>query len=344
MTRSLLTILLIFTGAFNTFALGGQSDADTTREVAVVITIGQSNADGSAFFSPELDSIARLWYDSRANRHNLRIWYRSTRVVNRESNALGEHARHVVDGEIQDAPPGWMELWYRNENNLGRTAMNMIHGYGTYSTGADVNCAQGRRGMEPQFGIEFATALPETELYIIKLGVSGSFISSWANPADDTNWRYFIDNIYRPAIADLIRQGKQPRLAGIWWMQGCADHGKPVGYYEESLLRLVSRLDSELGFRNPPIYIGTIPAPGESTAHPDGSVGYCPNVRSAQQAVASATPFVTLIDTSPFEMQYEPAFNGTIHFSHAGVNAIATTLAHHIIANRPNWPSLHPAD
>ncbi len=339
MKRLLPSIILLLLQAL-TLRAATDIPADSAREVAIFITIGQSNADGSAMFCPELDSIARQWFESPANTRRLKIWYRSTQVRNLEANALGERARHVIDGAVTDVAPGWLDLWYRNENTSGRTAMNMIHGYGTYSTGTGTDCAQGRRGMEPQFGIDFASALPATDLYFIKLGVSGSQISTWANPDDDNNWNYFMANIYRPAIADLTSRGLRPRLAGIWWMQGCADSSRPADYYEASLRRLVDRLETELGFAEPPIYIGTIPGPDESPANPAGSTDHSPNVRAAQQAVAADHPNVTLVDTAPFPMQYEQAFGGTIHFSHAGVNAIGHHLAGLILANRPNWPEI----
>lgn len=316
----------------------------TAEEVPVFITIGQSNADGSAMFDPELDADMKQWYESPANTGRMKIWYRSSQVENQESNALGQKARWVVDGAVTDFAPGWMNLWYRNEQANGRTAMNMIHSYGTYSTGEGHDCAQGRRGMEPSFGREFLTAFPESELYIIKLGVSGSFISAWADPADDTNWNYFVENMFRPAIADLLSKGKQPRLAGVWWMQGCGDAGATKEYYETALRLLIDRIHNELGFPEAKIYIGEIVKPGESDITPDGSRGYGQGVRDAQMSVAASVPGVELVPTKDFALQYEEYFNGYIHFSHAGVNAIGRELARRVIADgKDNWAVYKPA-
>lgn len=305
----------------------------TDADVAVFITLGQSNADGSAMFDAELDAELEQWYTSAANTGKMKIWYRSTCVQNQTSNALGEAARWAVDGTVTDAQPGWMDLWYRNENGLNRTAMNMIHGYGTWSTGTGTDCAQGRRGMEGAFGKAFATALPSSELYVLKLGVSGSFISSWANPADDTNWNYFYEKVFKPAIADLLAKGKRPRLAGIWWMQGCADRDNSEAYYRDALERLVGRVGSDLGFADGKIYAGHIVKPGESTVTPSGSVQFGQGVRDAQDAVAAANPHVVIVDTKDFTMQYEASFGGKVHFDHAGVNAIGEDLAARVIAN-----------
>lgn len=308
-------------------ALSASAPADSLPEVALFITIGQSNADGSAFFDPAEDRRLRAWYESPANTGGLRIWYRSTKVVNAPANARGEQPRLCVDGDTADMPPGWLDLWYRNENTLGRTAMNMIHSFGTYSTGSGTDCAQGRRGMEGEFGMLFRQAFPHTPLCILKLGVSGSSISTWTDSVDDHNWRYFCQNIYTPAIQSLIRDGYRPRLAGIWWMQGCADSAATTEYYVRALRTLIRRCRTELHFPSAPFYIGLIP---------ETSRGYSPDVRAAQEQVAARIAGVHLIDTSACPMQYEPAFRGTIHFSHRGVNMIARLLADRV-CRRSLW-------
>lgn len=302
-------------------SIGTSATTVADTDVPVMIVLGQSNADGSAYFDADLDAQLNEWYSSSANPGKMKIWYRSTQVENQTSNALGEAARWVVDGTTTDVAPGWLNLWYRNENTQGRTAMNMIHNFGSYSTGTDTNCAQGRRGMEGAFGKAFQTAFPESELYILKLGASGSFISAWANPQDDTNWNYFYEKIFKPAMLDLIAKGKRPRLAGVWWMQGCADRNATQQYYQTCLKRLVDRIESELGFPGGKVYIGHIPT---------NSVQYGVNVRNAQDAVAASDENVETVDTDNFELQYESAFNGTLHFNHAGVNAIGKELANRI--------------
>lgn len=307
-------------------------------DVPVLITIGQSNADGSAFFNADEDARLNEWYSSGNNPGKLKIWYRSSQVQNQASNALNEAARWVIDGAVEDVAQGWLDLWYRNENMSGRTAMNMIHSFGTYSTGSDTNCAQGRRGMEGQFGMRFSDAYPDKELYILKLGASGSFISSWANPLDNTNWIYFYENIFKPAIADLLSKGKRPVLAGIWWMQGCADSAQTQEYYGLWLKTLIDKCRKELGFESGKFYIGHILQPGESVEYPKGSAGFGQGVRDAQDAVAASVADVEIIDTRDVTMQYESAFGGYIHFDHAGQNKIGDKLAAKVIADgAENW-------
>lgn len=304
--------------------------AENGKDVAIFITLGQSNADGSAFADPEEDKILNEWYTTSPSADNLHMWYTSTQILN-EKNVLGQMARHVIPGKYRDMKPQWMKLWYRNDNYAGRTAMNMIHGAGTYS-----QYAQGRRGMEGEFGRRFAEAYPNDELYFIKLGASGSGIDTWANPKDDNNWKFFIDSIYRPAITTLLAEGKRPKLAGIWWMQGCADSGSTTEKYAKSLKLLIERLRTQLGFPQAPIYIGQIVAPNEGNVTPEGSTGYSDAVRNAQKQVASEIKGVTPINTSSCPMQYEKAFKGKIHFNHQGVNRIGDILADSVIAAGPS--------
>jgi hypothetical protein len=313
-------------GSSRYMLIPNSTDFDITEAVPtpIFITLGQSNADGSAFFDTDEDARLKEWYEK--DHGNLKMYYRSCYVVNQSTNSLGDQDRWVFDHTV-DVQPGWLDLWYRNENTDGRTAMNMIHGYGTSSTGTDTNCAQGRRGMEGQFGVTFHEKLPEKDLYMLKLGASGSFIASWAYPGLDNNWTYFMQKIYKPAIEEMLAQGKRPMLAGIWWMQGCADRNKEESYYETYLSKFVDNCRSQLGYDDAYIYIGHVVKPGENSTYPGASVQYGENVRTAQEAVAAKYERVVTVDTKDCDFQYESSFSGYLHYSHKGVNKIGEMLA-----------------
>ena len=321
-------IFVVLSVAFLSSSILNAADNDAV----VFISIGQSNGDGSAFADSILDAEMREWYGDSLRERELKIWYRSCRVENQDSNVLGERARWCVDGDVIDMVPQWMDLWYKDDNLNGRTSMQMIHGFGTYSQEA-----ADRRGTEGMFGKKFAETFPDKELYVLKLGVSGSQISTWAHPGDETNWKYFYENIFKPSMTDLLDRGKRPVLAGIFWMQGCADKSSEKDYYSDMLKRLIFNLRTQTGFEGGRIYVGRILGPGENDNYPAGSVAFSPIVRQSQDEVAASDDNVVILDTKDCEMQYEKAFNGYIHFSHAGVNRIGEKLVVSISKDREHW-------
>lgn len=327
--KKTMAIMAVLTVVFSMGAKNGSSNKieSVFDETPVFITIGQSNADGSAEFDPSEDARLKAWYDSDDNPHNMKMWYRSSYIVNQPDGS-----RWVFDGTTTDVEPGWLELWYRNENTSGRTDMNMIHGYGTWSTGDHFACAQGRRGMEGQFGLRFQEAFPGQEAYFVKLGCSGSQISTWTGD-DNHNWNYFYDNMWVPAVSDLLAQGKKPRLAGIWWMQGCGDMQQSEDYYAERLAELIEKCRTQLGFPDAKIYIGHIVKPGGSPQSPKASTQFGQGVRDAQDAVTTPgneryveNTFIVDTDGLPFQ-------SDNLHFNHVGINGIGDRVADRVIAD-----------
>ena len=188
-------------------------------ETPIFITIGQSNAAGTALYNTEEDARLDAWYSSASNPGKMKMWYRAC-YINTELNSY-RWCFDAAEANV-DAQPGWLDLWYKNDQTNGRTMMVMHAQYGTWSVGDNNAYAGNRRGMEGQFGMRYQTAYPSKELYLLKLGCGGSAIASWTSD-DNHNWEYFYNNIYLPAVNDLLSQGKKPRLAGVWWMQGCKD-------------------------------------------------------------------------------------------------------------------------
>lgn len=307
------------------------------NEVPIFITIGQSNADGSAFASIEEDRRLAAWYDNPdTNPGLMKIWYRSCYIVNQPDGA-----RWVFDGTVEDVAPGWLDLYYRNDNLNGKTMMNMIHGNGTWS-----EAAANRRGMEGEFGMHFQQAFPSTGLYVIKLGCSGSSIESWASASDSHNWDYFYEKIYKPAVNDLLEKGKIPRLAGIWWMQGEGNRKDNKEHYLALLKQLVVKCRTVLGFPDAHIYIGHIVKPGENAGHPEASVQYGQGVREAQNAVvqpqgADFIPGVSVIVAKDSSFDKD-----NLHWSHSGINKIGRTIAEEVISagQRGEWAVFCPSE
>lgn len=300
------------------------------EETPVFITIGQSNADGSAYFDPGEDARLKAWYDSDANPRKMKIWYRSSQIVNQPDGA-----RLVFDGTVTDVEPGWLDLWYRNENTDGRTAMNMIHSFGTWSTGPGTNVAQGRRGMEGEFGMRFQQAFPDKDLHIIKLGCSGSAIDTWTSAGTNHNWEYFYDNIFTPAMESLLEQGKKPRLAGVWWMQGCADAARDSAYYRAALEDVIAKCRTTLGFPDAQIYIGRIVRPGESDTNPTASRQWGPGVRAAQNALALPESPERIARVDLIDNRDCPFQDDNLHYNHVGVNRIGRKLAERVVEAGP---------
>lgn len=291
-------------------------------ETPILIVLGQSNADGTAFANPAEDAVISAWYNDKVlNPGLMKIWYRSCYIVNQTNGS-----RWVFDGSSIDALPGWMDLYYKNDNLNGRTNMVMRHGDGTWSASAT-----GRRGMEGQFGKQFQTRYPDKELFVFKLGCSGSSIDTWNVNEERNNWDYFYHKIFKPAIEDLLHKGKKPRLVGVWWMQGEADRSDTKQEYEAKLNQVIAQCRDSLGFKDGHIYVGQIVKPGESTSHMAASKQFGQGVRDAQLAVAAQDAAVSFVSTSdcPFD-------SDDLHFSHVGISRIGDRLAQAVISKDVN--------
>lgn len=323
--NTLILSILIFLGGGCTAHNSKNNPILEKEDVVVWITIGQSNADGSAIFDEEEDKALKTWYETYDS-EKLFIWYNSTEVKKQANGSF-----YAFEGSIKDMDSGWMKLWYKNDNLNRRTAFNIITE--SWSNNDDSQwAATSRRGMEGEFGRIFSDSLPGEKLYIIKLGVSGSSIDSWADEMNNHNWIYFYEEIYKPAMTQLQESGKRPYLAGVWWMQGCADEGRSKEYYEERLSNLIEKIRYTTGFSDATIYIGTIIAPGERQEQPYGSKRYGSGVRQAQEEVSRTSEGVFLFPTFKYPLQRD-----SVHFSHRGVNMIGYDLATNAIKSKKNW-------
>lgn len=302
-------------------------------ETPIFITIGQSNADGTAIFNADEDARLKAWYDSESNPELMKMWYRSCYINTSLNNKCW-----CFDGTV-DVEPGWLNLWYRNENTSGRTAMNMHSHYGTWPTDGNLGNGCNRRGMEGQFGMRYQQAYPDKELYVIKLGCGGSAIATWTSD-DNHNWDYFYNNMFKPAIDDLLAKGKKPRLAGVWWMQGCKDRNNSREYYLTRLKELIGKIRTDLGFADAKIYIGHIVKPGENPDYPNSSKQFGQSVRDAQDAITSPDNVDYVTGTEIIDGRDCPFEADNLHWNHVGVNRIGDKIADRVIAEGPEgWAS-----
>lgn len=314
------TILTVFPAIGIALTAGGVTPWIEGVDVPVVITIGQSNADGSALADASEDARLSAWYESSDNPGSMKMWYRSSVIQNQPDGA-----RWVMDGTVEDTAPGWLDLWWRNDQTQGKTMMNMIHSFGTWSTGPDK--AQGRRGMEAEFGKEFVTSHPDMPLYMIKLGCSGSSIRTWDPELDGHNWNYFVDSVYTPAVSSLLAEGKRPRLAAIWWMQGCADgNSMDQLQYERALRHVIANCRDSLGFPEARFIIGHVVAPGESPDFPKASTQWGPGVRAAQDAVGMPESITHLPGTEILDTRGYGFISDNLHYDHRSINDIGRRL------------------
>ena len=106
---------------FSPFCMAQQSDCAVNsvlfqeNEVPVFITIGQSNADGSAFADAGEDRRLAAWYDNPdTNPGLMKIWYRSCHIVKQTDGG-----RCVFVRTNEDVALGSLDIYYRGDDWSG---------------------------------------------------------------------------------------------------------------------------------------------------------------------------------------------------------------------------------
>ncbi|MEG1643674.1 MAG: sialate O-acetylesterase, partial [Bacteroidales bacterium] len=297
------------------------------NEVPVIIILGQSNADGSAgigSWSPSIEGATLAQRDVSlgfegfvANNpdYKMKMWHRNVRC-----NPNGWR-NPVVRDAVNLGTPGWKYLSYKTELAKNRSAMS-IGSDDWNGSGVDLN----QRGIEGGLMLEWGTVKgTKSELYVLKVGVQGSYIGSWTTVADETNWIYFRDKIAKEAFTDLLKQGKTPVLAGVWWMQGESDKGATTEYYQNCLGELINKCATQLGFTAPPFYIGQIAV---------GTGSYDANIRRAQQNLIDANPNNVFFSVTDGLAMGDP---DKVHFTYQSYSTIGKNLADAVIGNSAKW-------
>lgn len=103
------TIMIIITSIHSHAAVV----TDLSEETPIFITIGQSNADGTAIFNTDEDARLKAWYDSESNPGLMKIWYRSCYI----NTSLNSNC-WCFDGTV-DVEPGWLNLCTETKTNQG---------------------------------------------------------------------------------------------------------------------------------------------------------------------------------------------------------------------------------
>ncbi|UJD87707.1 sialate O-acetylesterase [Rahnella aquatilis] len=272
----------------------------TNNEVPLLIMMGQSNTDGQGIKSdvPDMESFPFS--------QQVRIFQKS--IVSGPKS--GEN--HINDG-----------YW---EDYTGNNGMVVSPETGKVST----SC-----GPELATAYLWATQIyPEIHkpLHIIKCAIGGTLLANGTTDPD-TNWSdtagqiWELAHIYtiRPAITQLLCDGKKPRLIGIYWGQGEQDgtDTKWSSQYENNLRHLLDNMRNELGFSSAPVMII-----GLSTCHDDRPAWV--EVKLAQQKVADQVENTTFIiadgsdNIAPSNRYNNTAAGpGRVHYTAIGLASIA---------------------
>ena len=180
-----------------------------------------------------------------------------------------------------------------------------------------------RFGPEVGFGVELATALPDTRIVLLKVARSGANLYYDWNPDGVSRGD---EDVYRgpvyPALlasmdalsARLRRQGETTVTAGMLWMQGERDSviEAMADAYDMNLRAFIRRVRLDLG-PGLPFLMGQvspriIELPGLRYRH-----AFRETVRRAQAAVAESVPGVALICTDDLPQ------SDNLHFTTAGL-------------------------
>ncbi|MBN2295221.1 MAG: hypothetical protein JXM70_22515 [Pirellulales bacterium] len=124
-----------------------------------------------------------------------------------------------------------------NNPGVGTGWIDLQTGFG-YTTG--------HFGPEITFGDRLKELYPDDDIYLVKEGISGTELYLRWNP-DGSGWVYntFKARVHA-ALANLTAAGKNPKVAGMIWMQGESD-AIPVhsGLYKDRLTNFVQTVRTE---------------------------------------------------------------------------------------------------
>lgn len=279
----------------------GLRDADPvlTSLVDIHILAGQSNGDGRGSVG-DLPSFLTSFYASKQN--NLRIYYKPSD----RNNGRVSGSYFVDDGQFYTIAP-------RHDDITDETSMTISSA--TVDVTSDVT-----HGLEISFAHAWAQANPNRELVFLKLALGGSTINGqWAIAQSDptSNWEYFVNYIWTPAIADLTAEGKALGNVVFHWVQGENDaNSSEVPYnsvYYGHLQTLRNRIITDLGLTNPKMIINQLANIGYASV--GSTLGAWNSLKAAQAQFVADTPNTQLLITDGTgNYPIYPLSNDNLHF------------------------------
>lgn len=153
-------------------------------------------------------------------------------------------------------------------------------------------------GPELTFGRDMAKAFPDSEIYIIKCGWSGTSLQGdWRPPSAGGNtgplWKNLIETVDKALAA--LGPDFEYELSGMCWMQGESDACNiyPAREYESSLTAFINDIRKELDAPTLPFIIAMI---DDSSVWAEHAI-----VRQAQINIAEKVPYVGIFDTKDYD-------------------------------------------
>lgn len=277
-------------------------------EVPLFIIMGQSNADGRGIKSdvPDMGGFA---FEGR-----VRIFQKPIKRTPGSAKV-----NHVNDGYWED---------YDGDNGMIVSPQT-----GKLAT----SC-----GLELTSAYLWATQIypkTNTPLYMIKCAIGDTSLAN-DNKGIDTNWSdmpgqmWELAYIYtiRPAITQLLCEGKKPRLIGVFWGQGEHDGSddKLALEYESNLRHLLDNIRNNLGFSSAPVMIMGL------SSYNDKKNAWI-QVKQAQKNISDQIENTFLITTdgsdsfNPANRYHEnaKAGAGSIHYTAIGLASLAEKTSLH---------------
>ncbi len=240
-------------------------------------------------------------------------------IIAGQSNASGRGSQGGLptDLRLQFDVPYWHAVDNfppSNDPSTGERAFDIVRPLGTI--GPEIGAAH-----------ILADAIAD-EVVIVKVSQGGTTLTQlnsatdWSVDSTGELYDRLLLNV-NLATADLVADGKQVELAGVFWMQGESDAKSGTGAvpagsvaaYQDNLERFIQQLRTDLTVPQLPFFVGQIKIGNGTDFNTSvfGTYDFTPEIQAAQAAAAAGDPDTYLIDTSNFALK-----NDFLHFNQTG--------------------------